>query len=149
MDGPEYLEDIRSNLASGRYQHRMGENILRAFGYVRRRATAIEEINATLEELGLEANPPISSQMPLRTPRIRFSLKDKADSVTPEAVEGPEIPGSNGFDAPLQSAQDDEANLPEPAFGRSQLPGNPDYSQICYVSHISWPPVSRATGPGG
>ena len=57
MTGQEYLEDIRGNLESGRHQHRMGENLLRAFGYVRRRATAIEEINATLEELGLLADP--------------------------------------------------------------------------------------------
>ena len=114
MAGREYLEDIRSNLESGRHQHRMGENILRAFGYVRRRATAIEEINATLEELGLVANPPVSSEMPLRTPRIRFSLKDTTDAVTPEAVDGP-----NTLDSDRSEA--DEANLPEPAFRVSEL----------------------------
>ena len=74
MPGQEYLEDIRAKLESGRHQHRMGENLLRAFGYVRRRATAIEEINATLEKLGLAADPPVNSEMPLRSPRIRFSL---------------------------------------------------------------------------
>ena len=34
MSGREYLEDIRTELESGRHQWRMGENILRAFGYV-------------------------------------------------------------------------------------------------------------------
>ena len=53
MTGREYLEAIRTNLESGRNQHRMGQNILNAFGYVRRRATAIEHINAKLDELGL------------------------------------------------------------------------------------------------
>ena len=43
MTGREYLEAIRIELESGRHQHRMGENLLRAFGYIRRRATAIEE----------------------------------------------------------------------------------------------------------
>ena len=121
MTGKEYLEDIRRNLESGRYQHRMGENILRAFGYVRRRATAVEEINATLEELELEADPPVNSQMPLRIPRIRFSLKATTDTVTPEVVDGPDISDSDGSNAPLQDAQDDEINLPEPAFRVSEL----------------------------
>ena len=121
MTGQEYLEDILTNLESGRRQHKMGENILRAFGYVRRRATAIEEINATLVELGLEADPPVNSQMPLRTPRIRFSLKATTDTVTPEAVDGPDTLDSDGSDDPSQVAEDDEINLPEPAFRVSEL----------------------------
>ena len=73
MAGREYLEDIKAQLESGRHQSRMGENVLRAFGYVRRRATAIEEINATLEQLGLAAYPPVSSDMALKdTPYSLF-----------------------------------------------------------------------------
>ena len=121
MTGQEYLEDIRTNLKSGRHQHRMGENVLRAFGYVRRRATAIEEINATLDKLGLVANPPVSSGMPLRKPRIIFSLRATIEPKTPEAINGPDTLGSDGFDAPLQDAEDDESNLPEPAFRVSEL----------------------------
>ena len=94
MTGQEYLEDIRTNLKSGRNQHRMGEKILRAFGYVRRRATAIEEINATLEELGLLADPPVNSEMPLRIPRIRFILRATADAMTSALIARPRwIPG--------------------------------------------------------
>ena len=99
----------------------MGENILRAFGYVRRRATAIEEINAALEELGLVADPPVNSEMPLRAPRIRFSLRATTNAMTPEAVDGPATLDSDGFDAPLQVPEDDETNLPEPAFRVSEL----------------------------
>ena len=32
MTGLEYLKDIQAQLELGRYQHRMGENLLRAFG---------------------------------------------------------------------------------------------------------------------
>ena len=80
MTGREYLEDIRANLKKGRNQHRMGSSILGAFGYVRRRITAIEEIRATLDELGLIANPPIDSKMPFRAPRIIFSLRTTTDA---------------------------------------------------------------------
>ena len=121
MTGQEYLEDIRTNLKSGRNQHRMGENILRAFGYVRRRATAIEEINATLKELGLLADPPVNSEMPLRVPRIRFMLGATADAMTPEAVDSPDTLDSDGCDAPLRDVGDEESNLPEPAFSVSEL----------------------------
>ena len=66
MTGREYLENIKTELEAGRYQHRMGENVLRAFGYVRRRATAINEVRETMERVGLVAVPPISSDMPLK-----------------------------------------------------------------------------------
>ena len=121
MTGRQYLEAIRTELRSGRHQHRMGENLLRAFGYVRRRATAIEEINSTLETLGLVADPPVDSEMPLRAPRIRFSLKVGNGAETPEAVDGPVIVDSNSFDVPLQDADDNDGNLPEPSFSVSEL----------------------------
>ena len=121
MTGQEYLEDIRTNLKSGRNQRRMGENILRAFGYVRRRATAIEEINATLKELGLLADPPVNSEMPLRVPRISFSLGAETDATTSEAPDSPDTLDSGVCEAQLQDAEDEEDNLPEPAFSVSEL----------------------------
>ena len=118
MDGREYMEDIRTNLESGRNQWRMGENVLGAFGYVRRRKTAIDEINATIEDLGLVANPPVSSEMPLRSPRIRFSLRAANGTVTPATVNGPDMSAS---DAPAQDDVDDDFSPPEPAFSVSEL----------------------------
>ena len=121
MTGREYLEDIRTNLDKGRHQHRMGENVLRAFGYVRRRATAIEEINATLEDLGLVADPPVGPDMPLRSPRIRFALGAVNGAATPETVAGPDGLDSDSSDDPSQDAEEDDVNLPEPAFSVSEL----------------------------
>ena len=118
MTGREYLEDIRSKLKSGRHQNRMGQNVLRAFGYVRRRKTAIDEINETLEELGLVANPSIRSEMLLRSPRISFSLKD----APPEAVNGLDTLDTSSPDTPLQDEEDDDSNLPQPTFTVSELP---------------------------
>ncbi len=119
--GQKYLEDIRANLKSGHFQHRMGQNVLRAFGYVRRRATAIEEINATLEKLRLVANPPINAEMPLRKPRIRFSLMPSDGAATPEDVSEPETPNVNGFDSASRDADYNDSSLPEPAFSISEL----------------------------
>ena len=119
MSGRDYLEDIHTQLVAGRHQHRMGENVLRAFGYVRRRATAIEEINATLESLGLVADPPVDAGMPLRSPRIRFSLATQA--AAPDAVDGPGTLATKSFDAPLPDTEDNDRSLPEPAFSISEL----------------------------
>ena len=121
MTGREYLEDIRANLKKGRNQHRMGSSILGAFGYVRRRITAIEEIRATLDELGLIANPPIDSKMPFRAPRIIFSLRTTTDAVTPKSTDAPDTSVPNGVDTPPQDAEDDDLNLPEPSFRVSEL----------------------------
>ena len=111
MTGQEYLEEIQAKLESGSRQHKMGENLLRAFGYVRRRATAIEEINLTLERLGLIADPSVDAQMPLRTPRIRFLLKNAEEPTTPETA----------GDSDTLDAEDNIVSLPEPAFSISEL----------------------------
>ncbi len=121
MTGKEYLEDIRKQLQLGRNQNRMGEKVLRAFGYVRRRATAINEINAALEKLGLEAYPPINSQMPLRAPRIVFSLKYKKDVAAQAAKDVPDTEVSQSLDDSQQDPDDTDSNLPEPAFSISEL----------------------------
>src|SRR5579859_5929400 len=89
MSGRAYLESIKKELEAGRHQHRMGESILAGLGYVRRRRSAVDEINFELERLGLHAEPPIAPEMPLRTPRIRFSL---ADGRPPEKKVAPEVP---------------------------------------------------------
>ncbi len=117
MSGREYLENIRGELESGRHQWRMGENILRAFGYVRRRGTAIDEINSTLQELGLVADPPVSSDMPLRVPRIRFSLR--AHTAADDAVRS-ETPEDDVEDS-ISEGTEEEVSLPEPAFSVSEL----------------------------
>lgn len=97
MSGMEYLSAIKAELEAGRHQHRMGENILGAFGYIRRRQTAIDEINDALTELGLKATPPITQEMPLRTPRIRFSLDDLGNGTSHGIeVEEPEAEDSSG-----------------------------------------------------
>ena len=121
MSGQEYIQAIRTELQSGRHQHRMGENVLRAFGYVRRRATAINEINTTLDELGLIADPPITSEMPLKAPRIRFSLKDANGVAKVEAVDKPDPPDSNNLNAQSQDIGDIDSNFPEPGFSISEL----------------------------
>ena len=126
MAGREYLEKIRTELRSGRHQHRMGENLLRAFGYVRRRATAVEEINTTLDELGLVTTPPITTEMPLRAPRIRFRLRPDGvnEGTDPSYEDQPEALDSEEIDSQLQDLEDSDDDLsyiPEPAFTISEL----------------------------
>lgn len=118
MSGREYLEDIRAELDSGRRQWRMGENLLRAFGYVRRRGTAIDEINSTLEDLGLVADPPVSSDMPLKVPRIHFSLRVQAATDTDASSA---TPNGSVSDPVSEDTEDDDISLPEPAFSVSEL----------------------------
>ena len=72
LSGRSYLEEIKTELEEGRRQWRAGANLLAAFGYVRRRKTAVDAINKDLEDLGLVCAPPIDVDMPLDTPRIRF-----------------------------------------------------------------------------
>ena len=120
MAGRDYLADIQKELQSGRHQHRMGENLLKAFGYVRRRATAIQEINTALDELGLIADPPVGSEMPLKAPRIRFSLKGVSSVAQPPSI----VPGNSDpgtFDNQLQDGEGIDQSLPEPAFSVSEL----------------------------
>ena len=114
MSGREYLEDIQAELC----QWRMGENLLRAFGYVRRRGTAIDEINSTLEDLGLIADPPVSSGMPLKVPRIHFSLRGQTAT---DGDASSEIPNDNGADSTSEDTEDNNVSLPEPAFSVSEL----------------------------
>lgn len=144
MSGQDYLQDIKNNLQAGRNQHRMGENILRAFGYVRRRKTAIDEINSTLDELGLETYPPITSDMPLRVPRIIFSLKHvtrQAPDDSGQAADDPENDGTSHTAVQLQNEDeeepDDDYDLPEPAFSISELASaNTDVQRVSQNASI-------------
>ena len=125
MGGREYLLEIRTKLESGSHQNRAGQSLLKAFGYVRRRATAVAEINSEMEDLGLEANPPVNSEMPLKAPRIRFSLRNANGITAPEAVvvDGSDLTDSERFESPLSEAEneDTDIDLPEPAFSVSEL----------------------------
>ena len=120
MTGREYLKNIRCELDRGRRQNRLGENLLRAFGYVRRRATAIQEINAVLDEFELEARPAVNQEMPLKE-RITFSIRAEGSTETSEEEQKPGTMVPNTFDDPLEDAEDTDSNLPEPAFSVSEL----------------------------
>ena len=131
MTGKEYLENIRDKLISGHRQHRKGESLLRAFGYVRRRATAIDEINAALVSLELVSVPRVTVDMPLTKPYIRFALASVDGAATSNAASDPETQVSDEFDSLLQdeeeqdgeeqSTEDDTSDLPEPALRVSEL----------------------------
>ena len=121
MTGEQYLAAIRTELVAAHRQHKMGENVLRAFGYIRRRRTVIEEINAALEKLGLVANPPIDSDMPLRRPRIVFSLRDTADAAIPIASNSADAVDLSSSNVLAQDEDDSDTDLPEPAFSVSEL----------------------------
>ena len=121
MSGRTYLEDIRTELQSGRHQHRMGENLLRAFGYVRRRATAIQEISATLDALGLVADPPVNSEMPLKAPRIRFSLREESVAMQSVSVDSIDTSDRNTFNTQVEDEDETNVGLQEPAFSVSEL----------------------------
>lgn len=121
MTGREYLKAIRANLESGSHQHRMGQSILRAFGYVRRRSTAIQQINEALDDLDLIADPPIDSNMPLRNPRVRFLIRPAAGTTSTEGTNASTAEDSNALDATTASDDSEDDDLPEPAFTVSEL----------------------------
>ena len=117
MPGYDYLSDIQTNLKAGRRQHRKGQNLLRAFGYVRRMGTAIDEINETLTKLGLATSPPITPEMPLDG-YIVFSLKSEDDDVPLDTVNAIDASDSDDTTPPLE---DDDSVLPEPTFTVAEL----------------------------
>ena len=82
MSGRAYLSEIKKNLKDGLRQHRRGDNVLAAYGYMRRRQTSVDQINQDMEDLGLVAAPPISTSMPLNAPYIRFKLAAQGNGET-------------------------------------------------------------------
>ncbi|MBI4234147.1 MAG: CBS domain-containing protein [Chloroflexi bacterium] len=111
MSGREYLQTIHAELKKGRNQWRKGANILEAFGYVRRRQSAIDEINAELKRVGLRKDLPIDTNMPLTDPYIRFRLEeDEVAQTFPTEVahvtndQVPELVEADSISAPLPAA---------------------------------------------
>jgi len=72
--GEEYLDLILAELKQGHRQWKRGDNLLAAFGYMRRRQTAIDLINSELEKRGVYTLPELSVEMPLDR-AIRFRLR--------------------------------------------------------------------------
>lgn len=89
--GTEYLEQIRGQLNSGSNCWRKGVNVLGAFGYTRRRQTAVDLINSELKRIGLVTDPVIDTGMPLDT-SIRFYLADEVVEVDDELLLPPPVP---------------------------------------------------------
>ena len=98
MSGQDYLKAIKTELEQGRRQSRMGETLLAAFGYVRRRRTVTDEITEAIDSLRLKTDPPIDQVMPLRTPRINFYLQETDDTSNDKAQAGSKAPGKTQDD---------------------------------------------------
>ena len=64
-DSRAYLDAIVEQLQAGKRQWRRGDNLLAAFGYVRRRQTAIDLINDELTSRGLVTDPEVTTALPL------------------------------------------------------------------------------------
>ena len=90
--GEEYLDEIRSNLRQGRRQWRRGDKLLEAFGYTRRRQTAIDLINDLLKAKGMYTDPALDTSMSL-TSGVTFYLKRPPRTKTAQN-DGP--PGGDG-----------------------------------------------------
>ncbi len=74
MSGTEYLDAIRSQLESGKSAWRRADNIFRAFGYVRRRQSAVDQFNKEMEARGMRAEPALTTTIPLSA-YVRFLLE--------------------------------------------------------------------------
>jgi hypothetical protein len=59
-DGASYIDEIKKELDKGRRQWKRGDKIRGAFGYTRRRQTAIDAINAELAKRSIVATPTIT-----------------------------------------------------------------------------------------
>ena len=83
----DYLDAIVEQLRSGKRQWRRGDNLLAAFGYVRRRQTAIDLINNELKSHGLRTDPEVTTTLPLDgyvTFSIAGDAEDAGDEVRPQ-----------------------------------------------------------------
>lgn len=70
----QYLDAILAELKQGHRQWRRGDKLLEAFGYTRRRQTAINLINSELDDRDIYASPRLTTSMPLDR-AITFYLK--------------------------------------------------------------------------
>ena len=64
-DHDAYLEAIKKELQAGHRQWRRGDKLLEAFGYTRRRQTAIDLIENRLKAKGMFTVPELTTSMPL------------------------------------------------------------------------------------
>ena len=83
---PGYFDDIVDQIRSGKRQWRRFRTILAAFGYSRRRKTAIDKINRELMNKGLKTKPDITADLPLNA-SVVFSLLEPTVSLVDEDVE--------------------------------------------------------------
>lgn len=105
MSGGDYLDQIKQELELGHRQWKLGYKLLNAFGYVRRRQSAIDQINQELNARGMLTTPAIDSDMPLDS-YITFQLKNPVAAaaggdpapaeVSVEAIEAEELQLSAG-----------------------------------------------------
>ncbi len=120
-DGSDYLREIKKNLTRGRRQHKRGDKLLAAFGYVRRRQTFVDQINAEMEKLGLVANPPINTSIGLDR-YTSFSLKgsppDPNETPQPPVdadAPPPELPPEVAAEAAAEVAEPPKVDVTNPA----------------------------------
>jgi hypothetical protein len=88
-NGEKYLDAIRSELRNGHRQWKRGDKLLEAFGYTRRRQTAIDLINSRLEAKSMYTVPTLTTEMPLDR-GITFYLKGtkpESQATTPVPTE--------------------------------------------------------------
>ena len=106
-DGADYLDAVKAQLESGRNAWRRADNVFRAFGYVRRRQTAVDLIHKELAARGMFPEPSLSTSIPHST-FVRFSLgkpPTKAVAAAVETTEPVAVP------LPPKSEQVDEAPI--------------------------------------
>lgn len=110
-NGTTYLKEIKKKLEAGQRQWKRGDKILAAYGYVRRRQTFVDQINADLEALGLEAVPPITTDLDLAGYTI---FRAKGES-SPEDVEvAGESAAAEASAIPAEVVAEEKAERAEP-----------------------------------
>lgn len=110
MTGREYLRSIKEQLLAGHAQHRKGTSILAAFGYARRRKSALKAINRELRRLGLKTDPPIDENMPLDSSHVSFSL------VNPPAASKKSTKQAEATTEVVEESGEPEVELSVPTF---------------------------------
>jgi hypothetical protein len=112
MADEEYLDQIKEQLSLGRNQWRRGDNLLAAFGYIRRRQSAIDVIKEALAARGMTTDPELTTDMPLDR-AIRFHLLGEPEpDETVQPAYGPETPVEEiRIAQPNEAAENDKTGL--------------------------------------
>lgn len=127
QSGPEYLDTILDCLRRGQRQWKRGDNVLAAFGYTRRRQSAIDWINNELEARGMFTTPELTTSMPLDS-AIHFRLKNA----------GAEEPDSASLDTG-DDVDDEPLDTNDPTE-RSLIVGNlecADHGAVCVTPNAT------------